>query len=314
MRWLPFVVLLTALVLLSSPARAEAQRTTIGVYVVQVNGIDLKSNSFTVDFWLWFRSAERATSPIDAFEIVDGRVTSKTNVIKKTLPDGQQYAAARISATIHRQWDLHKYPFDDHELEIVIEDQDLDTTQSLYVSDPTSQGKDPGVQVSGWEIEGFETRIEDHAYGSNYGDTSMAAGADARFSRFVAKLPARRHGMARFLKIAFPLFVSVFIAWCAFFIRPKDAGPRVAVSVGALFAAAAGTVAINSQLPDINYATTTDRTVFLSLGMISLSLLATVAALGFHYLDNTFMHRRVDRAGALAFPVVFALLLVFVVR
>ena len=314
MRWLSIVFVLAVLSLFASPALAAPQRTTIGVYVVQVNSIDLKSNAFTVDFWLWFRGAPRTTSPIDAFEVIDGRVLSKTNVIKKTLPDGQAYAAARVSVTIHRQWDLRRYPFDDHDLEIVIEDQDLDTTESVYVSDATSQGKDPDVQVAGWDIEGFATRVEDHGYGSNYGDTSMAAGADARFSRFIAKLPARRHGVGRFLKIAFPLLVSVFIAWCAFFIRPKDAGPRVAVSVGALFAAAAGTVAINSQLPDINYATTTDRTVFLSLGMISLSLLSTVAALGFHYLENVPMHRRVDRAGALAFPVIYALLLVFVVR
>ncbi len=88
MRWFSVLLVLAVLSLFTSPARAATQRTTIGVYVVQVNGIDLKNSSFTVDFWLWFRSAARATSPIDAFEIVDGRVTSKTNVIKKTLPDG----------------------------------------------------------------------------------------------------------------------------------------------------------------------------------------------------------------------------------
>ena len=37
---------------------------------------------------------------------------------------------------------------------------------------------------------------------------------------------------------------------------------------GALFAAAAGTVALNAQLPDLEYATLTDKTVFISLGMI----------------------------------------------
>jgi hypothetical protein len=305
------------LALLAFPRRAvaaEPQRTTIGIYVVQVGSIDLKNNNFAVDFWIWFRGPHRDTSPIDSFEIVDGRVHSKGPVVKKQLEGGLDYAAVRISATIHRQWDLHRYPFDDHDLEIAIEDSDLDVGRSVFIPDHQSQGMDPAVVVAGWDLVGFEHEVGVHRYPSNYGDTSIATAAEASYSRYVVRMHARRTGAARFLKVAFPLFVAVLAAWCAFFIRPKDSGPRVAVSVGALFAAAAATVAINSQLPDISYATVSDRTVFLSFGMIAWSLLATVAALSFHYGGKEVTHRRIDAMGAATFPVVFALLLIFLVR
>lgn len=295
-------------------ARAEPQRATVGVYVDQVASIDLKNNAFTIDFWLWFRTAPHTMSPLDTFELIDGRINSKTNVIKKVLPSGEDYAAVRVNATIHSQWDLHNYPFDDHELEIAIEDSDLDATRAVFVADVQNQGVDPGVAVSGWNIEGFDHELSEHLYHSNYGDTSIAANPETHFSRYVARVHARRHGASRFLRVIFPLLVAVLSAWCAFFIRPKDASPRVSVSIGALFASAAATIAINSQLPDITYATISDKTVFLALGMIAISLISTVGALSFHYAGNEAAHRRLDKTGGALFPVFFLVALVFIVR
>ncbi len=308
------LALVVALLLTPRRASAAAEPVTVGIYVNQVASIDLKNNAFTVDFWVWFRGPHRATSPLDSFELIDGRVNSKANVIKKTLANGQDYAAMRVNATIHRHWDLRRYPFDDHDLEIAIEDADLDATRSVFVPDPESQGKDPDVVVSGWDLEGFDHRVDTHLYHSNYGDTSIADSAETRYSRYVVVLHAKRRGSARFLKVAFALLIAVLVSWCAFFIRPKDASPRVSVSVGALFAAAAGTLAINSQLPDVNYATLTDKTVFLCLGMICLSLVGTVASLSLHYLGREADHRRLDKIGAVVFPLLFFALFFGVVR
>jgi len=296
---------------LGSKEAHAAEPTTVGVYVNQVASIDLKANAFTVDFWLWFRSKGRTVSPIDSFEIVDGRVNSKSNIIKKTLPNGEDYAAVRVNATVHQQWDLHRYPFDDHQLTVMIEETDLDVKKSVFVSDPQGQGKDPNVIVSGWSIAGFSTTVDEHRYDSNYGDLSISNASKSTFSRFTFRLPAKREGSSRFLKITFPLLISVLVAWCGFFIRAKDTAPRVAVSVGALFAAAAATVAINSQLPDINYATVVDRTVFLCFAAIGLTLLGAVISLTMHYKGGD--GGKLDRRTAIGFPIVFVAILLWIV-
>ena len=297
----------------SRSALAEPQRTTVGIYVNQVSSLDLKANAFTVDFWIWFRSSGKATTPLDTFEVIGARINSKSNVIKKVLPDGQDYAAVRVSATIYRQWDLHRYPFDDHALEIAVEDGDLDSARSVFVADAKNQGMDPEVGVAGWNIDGFEHVLAEHLYASSYGDTSIGTSAEAHFSRYTLVLHARRHGSARFFKVALPLFVSVLAAWCAFFIRPKDASPRIGVAVGALFAAAAATLAINNQLPEINYPTLADKTVFLTFGMIGISLIASVIVLGLHYAGREADHRRVDKVGGVLFPALFGILLAWIV-
>ena len=306
------IALACALSLGVKQAEAEPQRTTVGVYVNQISSIDLKGSAFTVDFWVWFRSSGKTTSPLDTFEVIGARINSKSNAIKKVLPDGQDYASVRVSATIYRQWDLRRYPFDDHALEIAVEDGELDVARSIFVADVQNQGLDPSVGVAGFSIDRFDHTLDEHRYASSYGDTSIGADGDARFSRYVLRLHAARHGSARFFKIAFPLFVSVLAAWCAFFIRPKDASPRIGVAVGALFAAAAATVAINNQLPDITYATIADKTVFLTFAMIGISLLASVVALSLHYAGREAEHRRVDQVGALLFPALFSGLMFWV--
>lgn len=331
-------VLLVALLLVPRAAHASGaegpqQRVTVGVYVNQILSIDLKGSAFTADFWVWFRTAPKTPSDppdrgigakppsdrvtagaaIDTFEVISGRINSKSAAIKKTLPNGEDYAAVRVNATINRPFDLRKYPFDDHNLDIEIEDIDRDITRSVFVADTAAQGMDPEAAVTGFDLRGFEGVISDHTYPSNYGDLSITT-AEARYSRYVMRVYAKRNGGARFIKVAFALFVAVLGAWCAFFIRPKDAGPRMAVPIGALFAAAAATIAINSQLPEINYATISDKTVFLSLGMIAVSLLASVYSLSLHYKGREAAYLRADRIGAVAFPAVFVILLFVLVR
>ena len=81
------------------------------------------------------------------------------------------------------------------------------------------------------------------------------------------------------------------------------------MSVGALFAASAVTVSINSQLPDTGAITLADRMIFISLGMILLSLFGTVSALTLHYMNKEQAHRRLDQTSLTLFPLLYVALL-----
>jgi hypothetical protein len=290
------------------------EKVSVGLFVTEIYGVDLKAGTFNVDAWIWFRAAPTAASPLDNFELMGGRITSRSNIIKKPLPDGQQYYAARITATIHKRWDLHRFPFDNHQLAINIEDGERDLDHLLFVPDEANEGIDPTVAVPGWGIARVGHTLSDHVYHTNYGDTSSPTGAETHWSRYTFTVDLERNGSGRFFKFFFGLFAATLAAFCSFFIRPKDASPRVSVSVGALFAAAAVTIAINNQLPDVGYLTLVDRMVFLTFGMIVLSLFGTVAALWFHYGTKEKAHRRMDTFGAIAFPAVYGVLLFWLLR
>lgn len=293
-------------------ARKPEQIVT-GIYVNQIYGVDLKAGHFGADFWLWFRWSGEGPSPLDTFDIIGGRVTSKSSILNKKLPDGKQYSALRINAIIHKQWELADFPFDNHDIAIAVEDAERESERAVFVPDTANEALDPAVSVPGWRLGGFRHELVEHTYKSNYGDTSLETGNEAHYSRYVLSVHLVREGAGRFLKFFFGLFVAVLAAWTGFFIRPKDSSPRVSVSIGALFAASAVTISMNNQLPDVGYLTLADRMVFLTLGMILLSLMCTVLSLSLNYLGRETAHRRLDKIGAVVFPIVFALLLKFVV-
>jgi hypothetical protein len=301
-------VLALLLVLSATPAKA-----TVGVYVNQIASIDLKANTFSVDFWLWFRSQSYEVSPVDTFELVDGRIESKSSFIRKKLPNGEDYAAVRVSARIHQEWDLRRYPLDDHKLRIIIEDSEHDVATSVFVADAENQGIDPAVTVSGWSVGGLSATVDSHRYLTNFGDLSQNKQAETFYSRYVVGINVERGGVGRFFRVVFALLVSVMVSWCSFFLHPS-VGARVSVPIGALFAAAAGSIAINSQLPDLQYLTVTDKSVFLSLGMIAVALAIAVLGLNWHNRGNEAAHKRVDRIGVYAFPIVYVLGLLLILK
>ena len=304
---------------IAEPAEEEEvalpqQDIQVGMYINQLPSIDLRMNQFTIDFWIWFRWRGPASeNPADTFEIIGGRINARMNPIRRTLPDGFEYSAVRINATITEHWDLTRYPFDNHEVGIEIEDALHEEPLWRYVSDTENTGIDPDLLVSGWQVGDFQTAVSTHAYHSNYGDTTLAAHAESEYSRFTFTLNLQRVGGARFFKVFFALFIATLAAWCSFFIRPRDASPRVSVSVGGLFASAASSIAINNQLPDSNAITMADQVVFLSLGTILFCLLGTVLALYFHYNGEEEKHRRLDKASAAIVPVAFLAILAWII-
>jgi hypothetical protein len=288
-------------------------RVEVGTYVNQILAIDLKGNQFTADFYIWFRWKGDA-KPFDTFDLANGRITSRTGLVKKDLDGGVHYASARILATITKFWDLRRYPLDDHQLTIEIEDNENEDNLLVYVPDKLNSNASPAVHVPGWIITGTSTSVTSHKYATNYGDTSIPTGNASSYSRFVSAVQIVRPGMVgRFFKVFFTLFVATIISWLAFWVRPKDAGPRVSLCVGSVFAAAAATFAINTMLPDTNATTMSDRVIVASLSLILAAALETMVAMNLGYAGKENMQRVLDRVSAWVFPLAYVALLVIYV-
>jgi len=288
-------------------APAKVETIDVGVYLNQITGVDLRNNTFSVDFWIWFRWKNSALKPMDSFEVISGKVNSKTNCTHSELPGEVHYTACRIAATVIKHWDVTRFPFDDHQLAIEIEDGDIDETKGVYRADEKNSKLDPEVSVAGWKVAGFHSATSDRKYDSNYGDTSLPADAESSYSRYTFAVDLKRTSRGRFFKVFFGLFVTALVSWCGYFIRPKDAGPRVSVAVGALFAASAITVSLNSTLPESNNITLGEKLIFFTLFMILVSLLGTVGSLVLNYAGKEAAYKKLDRTSAIIFPIVYLL-------
>ena len=294
------------------PAAPAPTTIAVGVYVNHIYGLDIKGNQFNVDFYIWFRWTGDDVKPIDTFELANGRITSKTGIQKRVIGT-QNYAAARVVATITKFWDLRRFPLDDHTLTLEIEDSERDSRGAIYEADVANATVSPDVHVPGWIVKRTRGTALIHTYRTNYGDTSLPHDRESTYSRYVFEIDVERPGYGRFLKVFFGLFVAVLVSWCAFHVRPKESSPRVSLGVGATFAAAAVTVAINNSLPDTNDVTLADKLIMLTLGIIMASVVETIVALTLAARGKEALQQKLDRICAIAFPVFYVVMLVLIV-
>lgn len=318
-----FALVLVALALLSGAGVARAEpapaptapptKLVVGVYVNHIYGIDIKNSQFSIDFYIWFRwDGNDQLKPIETFELANGRITSKTGISKRTYGT-QSYVSCRVLATITKFWELERFPLDDHTLELEIEDSEQDVRTVIYEGDADNATASPDLHVPGWVVSGSHGRVVTHTYRTNYGDVSLPRGRPASYARYIFGIDVERPGYGRFLKVFFGLFIAVLISWCGFHVRPKESSPRVSLGVGATFAAAAVTVAINNSLPDTNSVTLADKLIMLTLGIIVASVAETITALALVARGKDALQQRLDRVCAIGFPVFYLVMLVIIV-
>lgn len=306
-------IVVGALALMGSrTARAEPAKIAVGVYVNHIYGIDIKNNQFNVDFYIWFRWQGEDLKPIESFELSNGRITSKSGIVKRPI-GGKNYASCRVLATITEFWDLRRFPLDDHTLTLEIEDSERDTRNAIYEADAENATVSPELQVSGWVVTGHRGHAGTHTYRTNYGDISLPHDRESAYARYSFEIDIERPGYGRFMKVFFGLFIAVLISWCAFHVRPKESSPRVSLGVGATFAAAAVTVAINNSLPETNDVMMADKLIMLTLGTILASVIETIIALALVARGKEQIQRRMDRICAIAFPVFYVAMIVLIV-
>ena len=98
----------------------------VGIYLQNVNDIDIKSSTFLMDFYLWFKW-KGEINPTESFEflnLVDSWSMTRQEVYSepRVLPDGTKYQVYRIQGKFNRKFDLSAFPLDVQDLAIEIED------------------------------------------------------------------------------------------------------------------------------------------------------------------------------------------------
>lgn len=281
------------------PAPVEV---VVGVYVNQVHEFSLRDNSFTVDFYVWFRWKDPELKPYESFSVVDGRVESKTEPQLKQLPGGEQHAWVRVVAKITRFFDTTRYPLDNHQLAVIIEEENAESFQVKYVADAVNSAASREIKLSGWEFERLYTTASEQKYTSNFGDTTLPTGNESRYSRITTAVAFTRVGSTFFFKLFFALWVCTVIAFLAFFIKPTDVDPRFGLGVGALFAAIASQYTVASTLPDSNVLTLADKLHLVGFAFIFVSLAQSTLSLWLFQTEREKLSKLLDRIARVVCP------------
>ncbi|MEO6301049.1 MAG: hypothetical protein ABIV25_07930, partial [Paracoccaceae bacterium] len=118
----------TGIVADATPIVASHTDVAAGAYVLRLSNVSPRDGSFDVDMWVWFRWHGSEIRPDQTFELANGVITSRSD---SQIEDdgGINYATVRVQATIFHDFDVRRFPLDNHIITIAIEDADLDNAQ-----------------------------------------------------------------------------------------------------------------------------------------------------------------------------------------
>lgn len=272
-----------------SAAATGPAEVQVGAYVLRLANVSQKDGTFDVDMWLWFRWQDESLKPWESFEIANGRIDERSEALV-TRDGADFYTSVRVQATVFHNFDVSRFPMDDHVLGIELEDQNLDTSAMVYKADPNS-ALDPGVSVPGWDVRLDGSEVQDHRYDTNYG---LTGAGESHYSRLELRLDLTRTDLGPLFKQFWMSALSVILGLMAMRVRATDLDARFGLGVGSIFAASANAFVVTDSLPATTSITLAEQINFLSIGTILLCVAISVWSLRLCYQGREAASERLD--------------------
>jgi hypothetical protein len=257
---------------------ASAQQVKVGFYPVSIYQVDMASNTYYVDTYMWMRwkGDIDPTGTLEFTNMVEEWGKQQENLLEepKVLADGSSYQIMRIEGRFVQPFSLANYPLDKQALSIMIEDTTNGADAVSYVIDSEGSGIGDSLQVPGWSLDRWSAQTFRHEYGTSFGEEETpSAYSAAKFS-----IEISRPLSFFYWKLMLPLFIVLGAALSSLLIRPQDLDVRSALPAGALLTSIFLQKSYSDGLPDLGYLILMDKIYLVVYALIVLTLIRAITA------------------------------------
>ena len=245
----------------SATELADKEVVKVGVYILSVGNLDTTTSRYTVDFFLNFICVTKNCDPKN-FDLINAGLDRDVEDQTDPSEAGEAYYY-RVRSTMRTNLDLRNFPFDEHVLEIEIEDKNKTDAKYVYIADPEQSGIDSSVYVSGWNLEPSITgEVNSHNYDVY----------DENYSRARFYIRIYHPWFSSFMKGLFAAIVIVGVGMLSFLMKPEDAGDRLELTSATLASAIFYHLTLTASIPPVGYLTYADRFMIMQYVFITISL------------------------------------------
>ena len=274
------------------------------MYVHHVPEIDLRSNTYLLDFYLWFRWSG-SIDPTKSFEFTNAvqswdqlrtpiYIGDDGAARAEPLDGGVKYQVFHVQGRFQNSFPLHRYPFDQQEIVLALEDSQAVQGSLVYRVDTHSTGYHRGITLPGWLVRGGHASVTGERYTTNFGDPRLPLTGDT-YSHFSYALQLDRPVGGYLAKVLIPLGIVLLISFVVFFMHPRYFESRVTISLTNLISAVALQLSAGSDLPNVGYLVLLDRIYHLCYLTIFLCLAESVIVARMHDDGQEATAHRIDR-------------------
>jgi hypothetical protein len=294
-------------------------KVAVGIYMIDVTGVDDVRQSFTADFYCNLRwhdarlSAEALGNSLaecrprlaEIWHPQVGIINQRN--LKKYFEDivqvddkGNVIYRQRLYGDLSSPVDLRNFPFDNQVLPINVVSFRYGPDQVAFVIDEHRTGRVETFSVAGWSVELGEAQVTAEHFASQ----------DRSFSRLNHQLVAQRHVGFYMWKILVPLTFIVFMAGSVFWIDPTELGPQIAVATASVFTLIAFLFSLGYLLPRVSYLTRVDQFVLGSTLLVFAAFGEAILTSKLARGGNRSLSSTIDRWARGIYPALFAALAV----
>jgi hypothetical protein len=241
---------------------AEPNTVTVGVFVNDIQALNLREHSYAMDLYIWFRWKGFEFDPSETVESVNpnelwGQVKEPQYEAPIELPTGETYQVIRIQGRFSHKFFYDNYPYDRQVLTAEFEDKVQEVNRLKFVADQNPVQLHPRLVLPGFRI-GEPTLVnEDFQYPTTFGDTRQTT--PDSYSRVRIEIPIRRPILTSTLKMLLPVLCVVFGASLMLRLKVTWVDARLGIGITALLTVVAIQLAANDTMPNVDYLVLMDK-------------------------------------------------------
>jgi hypothetical protein len=280
---------------------AGPNEVVVGVYINDIQQLDLQTHSYAMDFYVWLRWSNPDINPSATLEYMNpfqlwGHIPTPLYEEPQALPDGTLYMAFRYQGQFNSKLPLEKYPFDSQSLIVEFEDNSVGASQQIFVPDVDAVTLNPEMTLPGYILGTPTLSVASKPYPTNFGDTRLTELEP--YSRVTFAVPVHRPTLTYAIKIILPIFLIVICGGLVFFIHPSYVEGRIGMGISALLTLVVLQLTTNSQLPEVDYLMMIDVLYFVAYIYVVATLAQVVWTTWAAHSDNMAAAIRRDRRAA----------------
>ncbi|HIJ57518.1 MAG TPA: ABC transporter substrate-binding protein, partial [Deltaproteobacteria bacterium] len=201
----------------------------VGSQIIEVRDLNTDSNTYSVDFFIWFRFK----GEFDDKQIHFPNATSRIRLDQPVYEDRSgniTVRAYRIKADFKSAFDYYRYPFDEQRLFIRFHHNFMTRKRLIYVPDSAGSPKNLmknglaekiGHGLPGWHINDISVYQDIERFMRGEKQFEVA------FSRFNTDIHVSREKSNYLLKIFIPMFTLLTVLYLAYYIPISELRLRV---------------------------------------------------------------------------------------
>jgi len=252
---------------------------TVGFLINDIQDIDLARHRYQIDFYVWYRWTDPDIDPPASVEFMNDAERWATMRTPATdgpvrLADGSLYFREHIMSMFKSNLPLEDYPYDQLDLEIIMEDVAATTDELIFVLDDPAVEETSTLSVPGYELEAPSALVTEWAY-PTMGETDVGP---STVSRVVVTVPLTRPWIPSSAKIFIPLIVVVLCAAIVFLVHPQHVDARFGLGISSLLTLVALKWITDSELPLMDYLGLVDSLYLLAFMFVGAGLAETTYA------------------------------------